>query len=42
MLFGTYRKPREFRATCSFDPDKEEQLLPVLGFRDVHKEDTKS
>jgi sterol desaturase/sphingolipid hydroxylase (fatty acid hydroxylase superfamily) len=38
MLFGTYRNPREFRATCGFDAEKEEQLLPMLGFRDVHKD----
>ncbi len=38
MLFGTYRNPREFRATCGFDAEKEKQLLPMLGFRDVHKE----
>ncbi|MGY2132661.1 sterol desaturase family protein [Hymenobacter sp. HD11105] len=38
MLFGTYCNPCEFRATCGFDAEKEEQLLPMLGFRDVHKD----
>ncbi|WBO86041.1 sterol desaturase family protein [Hymenobacter yonginensis] len=39
-LFGTYHNPREFQATCGFDADKEERLLPMLLFRDVHEEPT--
>ncbi|WP_400190915.1 sterol desaturase family protein [Hymenobacter sp. B81] len=38
MLFGTYRNPREFRATCGFDSAKEQRLLDMLRFRDVHRE----
>ncbi|GAB2941561.1 sterol desaturase family protein [Hymenobacter coalescens] len=38
MLFGTYRNPKEFRATCGFDNDKEQRLLDMLRFRDVHQD----
>ncbi|RAK70069.1 sterol desaturase family protein [Hymenobacter edaphi] len=38
MLFGTYRNPREFRATCGFDNAKEQRLLDMLRFRDVHQD----
>lgn len=38
MLFGTYRNPKEFRATCGFDPEKEQRLLDMLRFRDVHQD----
>ena len=37
MLFGTYRNPKEFRSTCGFDPEKEQQLFDMLRFKDVHK-----
>ena len=37
MLFGTYHNPREFSSRCGFDAPKEEQLIPMLAFRDVHK-----
>jgi sterol desaturase/sphingolipid hydroxylase (fatty acid hydroxylase superfamily) len=37
MLFGTYRNPKEFHSTCGFDADKEERLLDMLRFRDVHQ-----
>ncbi|WP_311136889.1 sterol desaturase family protein [Hymenobacter sublimis] len=36
-LFGTYRNPAEFQATCGFDADKEEQLGAMLRFQDVHE-----
>lgn len=36
MLFGTYENPDEFRSSCGFDPDKEERLVSMLAFRDVH------
>ncbi len=36
MLFGTYENPREFHATCGFDNAKEQQLMQMLAFRDVH------
>jgi hypothetical protein len=34
----TYENPKEFRATCGFDNEKEQQLLPMLAYNDVHKE----
>jgi sterol desaturase/sphingolipid hydroxylase (fatty acid hydroxylase superfamily) len=37
MLFGTYQNPKEFDSRCGFDAAKEEQLIPMLAFRDVHK-----
>ncbi|CAB3651546.1 hypothetical protein LMG24238_01171 [Paraburkholderia sediminicola] len=37
MLFGTYENPREWRHTCGFDEEKEQQLVNMLGYRDVHK-----
>jgi sterol desaturase/sphingolipid hydroxylase (fatty acid hydroxylase superfamily) len=38
MLFGTYENPKEFRATCGFDDDKEQRLAAMLAYRDVHDE----
>ena len=37
MLFGTYENPALFTATCGFDDALEQQLLPMLRFKDVHK-----
>lgn len=37
MLFGTYENPPEFRSTCGFDAEKEEQIGAMLAFRDVHR-----
>jgi sterol desaturase/sphingolipid hydroxylase (fatty acid hydroxylase superfamily) len=37
MLFGTYENPREFSATCGFDPVNEERLAEMLRFVDVHQ-----
>lgn len=37
MLFGTYENPAEFTSTCGFDDEKEQKLLPMLAFRDVHR-----
>lgn len=37
MLFGTYDNPREFKSTCGFDNEKEQKLLDMLKFKDVHK-----
>lgn len=37
MIFGTYENPKEFKSTCGFDPAKEERLLSMLKFIDVHK-----
>jgi sterol desaturase/sphingolipid hydroxylase (fatty acid hydroxylase superfamily) len=36
LLFGTFENPREFTATCGFDPEKEERLGAMLAFADVH------
>lgn len=38
MLFGTYENPPEFKETCGFDDDKEQRLLDMLRYRDVHEE----
>ncbi|MCU0868440.1 MAG: sterol desaturase family protein [Burkholderiales bacterium] len=38
MLFGTYENPKEWTHTCGFDDAKEQQLLPMLAYRDVHRE----
>jgi sterol desaturase/sphingolipid hydroxylase (fatty acid hydroxylase superfamily) len=37
MLFGTYENPKEFGGRCGFDAEKEERVVAMLGFRDVHK-----
>ena len=37
MLFGTYQNPDEFVSRCGFDAIREEQLVPMLAFRDVNK-----
>lgn len=37
MLFGTFENPAAFETSCGFDPEREEQLLPMLAFRDVHR-----
>lgn len=37
MLFGTYDNPKEWQHRCGFDADKEERLLDMLVYRDVHK-----
>lgn len=37
MLFGTYENPKEWAHTCGFDPPKEEQLVEMLAFEDVHE-----
>ena len=38
MLFGTYHNPEKFTTSCGFDPPREERLLDMLRFKDVHKE----
>lgn len=38
MLFGTYENPPRFTATCGFDDAREQQLLSMLRFKDVHGE----
>ena len=37
MLFGTYENPKEWRHTCGFDDDKEQRLLDMLAWQDVHQ-----
>lgn len=36
MLFGTYENPPDWDATCGFDDEKEQRLLRMLAFDDVH------
>ncbi|UHQ24338.1 sterol desaturase family protein [Lysobacter sp. 5GHs7-4] len=38
MLFGTYENPKEFTDRCGFDDDKEQRLLDMLRYRDVHRD----
>lgn len=42
MLFGTYENPREWVHTCGFDDEKEQRLVAMLAYRDVHAESEKS
>ena len=37
MLFGTYENPKQWIHSCGFDDDKEQQLLTMLQYKDVHK-----
>ena len=37
MLFGTYENPKTFDSTCGFDDPKEQRLLHMLAYNDVHK-----
>lgn len=39
MLFGTYENPRDFVHTCGFDESKEQQLVDMLLYRDVHDDE---
>ncbi|MDI9244266.1 sterol desaturase family protein [Marinobacter sp. CHS3-4] len=36
MLFGTYENPKTPCEQCGFTKDREEQVLGMLAFRDVH------
>ncbi|MEM7225442.1 MAG: sterol desaturase family protein [Pseudomonadota bacterium] len=36
MLFGTYENPKDWDRTCGFDDAKEQKLLQMLAFKDVH------
>jgi sterol desaturase/sphingolipid hydroxylase (fatty acid hydroxylase superfamily) len=36
MLFGTYENPKNWTHTCGFDDPKEQQLLRMLAYGDVH------
>lgn len=37
MLFGTYENPKEWVHSCGFDDAKEQQLVSMLKYTDVHK-----
>ncbi len=37
MMFGTYDNPKEFKSTCGFDDEKEQRLIEMLAWDDVHK-----
>jgi sterol desaturase/sphingolipid hydroxylase (fatty acid hydroxylase superfamily) len=37
MLFGTYENPKDWVHSCGFDDAKEQRLLDMLAYRDVHK-----
>lgn len=37
-LFGTYENPANFESSCGFDEDKEERLIDMLCYKDVHKD----
>ncbi|MCP5018223.1 MAG: sterol desaturase family protein [Ketobacter sp.] len=37
MLFGTYENPKEWSGQCGFTAAREERLVAMLMYRDVHK-----
>jgi sterol desaturase/sphingolipid hydroxylase (fatty acid hydroxylase superfamily) len=37
MLFGTYENPPQWDDRCGFDDAREQQLLEMLKYRDVHR-----
>ncbi len=37
MLFGTCENPAEWVHSCGFDGDREQQLLKMLVYKDVHE-----
>lgn len=37
MLFGTYENPKEWVHSCGFDDAKEQELVSMLKYTDVHK-----
>ena len=39
MLFGTYENPERFDARCGFEPEREQRLLDMLCYRDVHAQE---
>jgi sterol desaturase/sphingolipid hydroxylase (fatty acid hydroxylase superfamily) len=36
MLFGTYENPHRVESRCGFDDAREQRLVEMLAFRDVH------
>jgi len=39
VLFGTFRNPHRFTATCGYDDWREDRFEDMLAFRDVHRPD---
>lgn len=37
MLFGTYENPAAWSGRCGFDDEKEQRLLRMLAYHDVHQ-----
>ncbi len=40
MLFGTYENPRDWTHNCGFTAEREERLIDMLRYRDVHAENS--
>lgn len=38
MLFGTYENPQVWNGRCGFDAEREQELLRMLAWRDVHRD----
>ncbi len=38
MLFGTYENPKEWLHSCGFDDSREQRLMAMLRYEDVHDE----
>ncbi|PCJ14502.1 MAG: desaturase [Gammaproteobacteria bacterium] len=37
MIFGTYENPKKWVHTCGFTPEREERLIDMITYNDVHK-----
>ncbi len=37
IIFGTYENPKTFKSTCGFDEEKENRLLEMIKFKDIHQ-----
>lgn len=37
MLSGTYENPKQWDSICGFTPEREEKLVDMLLYKDVHK-----
>jgi sterol desaturase/sphingolipid hydroxylase (fatty acid hydroxylase superfamily) len=37
MPFGTYRNPATVSVDCGFEPEREQRIVDMLTFRDIHK-----
>jgi sterol desaturase/sphingolipid hydroxylase (fatty acid hydroxylase superfamily) len=38
MMFGTYENPRDWVHTCGYEDHREQRLLAMLAYKDVHEE----